>query len=775
MSDFDAAARYELIARHARDSIFLMRSRDEQIIEANDAAVRAYGYERDQLLGMNGRQLRNADSVASFEQQIEAAADPGGAFYETSHRRKDGSTFPVEVASRSVNVGGERILIAIVRDISQRRRSELERDRIFDLSIDMMCVANFDGYFLRVNPAWKKILGFSKEELCQTPFLDFVHPDDRDATIAAMAALASDRDVIDYENRYRCKDGSYKWLLWNATPAKDEGRIYATARDVTERKLAEKALAQARDQATEASLLKSQFLANMSHEIRTPMNGVIGMIELLLATQLDQEQREYAITVRESASALLNIINEILDFSKLEANRVDLDLAAFSPATVTEGVAELLAAQAHKKEISLQTFIAPDVPSMLLGDAGRLRQILVNLVGNALKFTSNGHVTVRVALAAVHGNQVRLKFSVADTGMGLSTHAAEKLFQPFTQADGTTTRRFGGTGLGLSISKRLVELMGGTIGVDTHEGRGCTFWFTARFERLAQREVGPQPSPLSGRRVLVVDDDERMRQILHQYVVSWGMRNGCTSNGVEALETLRRAALAGDPYQVAIVDFAMPVMGGFDLAKEIRKDPALAGIQLVLVTAFDTKHRGKEALAAGYNSYLTKPVKQSQLFDCIAGVMQSETERTARSAAPATGPGPGNGATAGARPLVLVAEDNSINKQLALAQLKRLDIVPHVVGNGREAFETFLKHEFAVILMDCHMPEVDGYEATRRIRKAERRTGGHVAIIAMTANAMEGDRDTCIAAGMDDYLAKPVEIGRLRQVLERWLPQDRPL
>ena len=770
----DTHDRYQLLAQHTRDIILFLRASDSHILEANDAAVHAYGFEHDELLAMQSRQLRDATMLHTFSEELAAAATQG-IFFETRHRRKDGSTFPVEVAAQPATLDGQAIVLAIIRDITQRKQANLERDRFFELSLDMMCVANFAGFFLRLNPAWEKTLGFSAAELCQAPFLDFVHPDDRERTLERMGALAAQQDIRNFENRYRCKDGSYKWLLWNATAPSPDGLIYATARDVTERKADEAALAQARDQANDASRLKSQFLANMSHEIRTPMNGVIGMVELLLLSDLSHDQREYAITVRESARALLNIINEVLDFSKLEAGKLELELVEFSPAYVTESVAELLATQARKKELALQPFIASDVPKLLLGDSGRLRQILINLAGNAIKFTPQGHVTIKTELLSAHDEHVILKFSVEDSGVGLSQDTAARLFQPFTQGDGSTTRKFGGTGLGLSISKRLVELMGGTIGVDTHEGRGSIFWFTARFERLAQREVGPQPSPLSGRRVLVVDDDERMRQILHQYVVSWGMRNGCTSNGVEALETLRRAALAGDPYQVAIVDFAMPVMGGFDLAKEIRKDPALAGIQLVLVTAFDTKHRGKEALAAGYNSYLTKPVKQSQLFDCIAGVMQSETEQTARSAAPATGHRSGNGATAGARPLVLVAEDNSINKQLALAQLKRLDIVPHVVGNGREAFETFLKHEFAVILMDCHMPEVDGYEATRRIRKAERRTGGHVAIIAMTANAMEGDRDTCIAAGMDDYLAKPVEIGRLRQVLERWLPQDRPL
>jgi two-component system sensor histidine kinase/response regulator len=717
--------------------------------------------------------LRDPALLKTFAEEL-ATAGTSGIFFETRHRRKDGSTFPVEVAAQPAVVDGIPIILAIIRDISARKRADHERDRFFELSLDMLCVANGNGYFLRLNPAWEKTLGFSAAELCKTPFMEFVHPDDRDATTAAMSILAQNRDVKNYENRYRCKDGSYRWLLWNATPSPEDGLIYAAARDVTERKAAEGALAQARDQANEASRLKSQFLANMSHEIRTPMNGVIGMIELLLLSDLSHDQREYAITVRESAHALLTIINEVLDFSKLEAGKLDLELVEFSPAYVTESVAELLATQARKKELALQPFIASDVPQLLLGDAGRLRQILINLVGNAIKFTPSGHVTIRTELDSLHEQHVVLKFSVVDSGIGVPAEAATRLFAPFTQADGSTTRKFGGSGLGLSISKCLVELMGGTIGVDSREGRGSTFWFTAHFERLARRQVGPQPSRLSGHRVLVVEDDPTMREVLHKYVIAWGMRNGCSTNGLEALEILRGAAASGDPYDVAIVDFAMPVMNGFDLAKAIRNDPALAGIQLVLVTAFDTRDRGRDALAAGFDSYLTKPVKQSQLFDCIAGVVHADTERALQAMAVELrsngSHANGNGAPiASSTQLVLLAEDNAINQRLALAQLKKFGIQPQVVGNGREAFEAFLRHEYAVILMDCQMPEVDGFEATRLIRKAERRTGGHVAIIAMTANAMEGDRDSCIAAGMDDYLAKPVDLKLLQEVLKRWL------
>jgi two-component system sensor histidine kinase/response regulator len=765
----DELTRYQLLFEYARDIIFLAQARDARILEANSAAVRAYGYERAELLAMTLRQLRDPAMLASFEGDLASSVRHGGAIIETRHQRKDKSTFPVEVAATGAIIGSDPVVITIVRDVSERQRADRERDKIFELSLDLMGIATFDGRFVRANPAWLTTLGFTPEEICRTPFMEFVHPDDRERTAAAMGELLRGEKVTGFENRYRCSDGSYKWLLWSATPSADDRLIFATARDVTQRKTAEAALAQARDIATEASRSKSQFLANMSHEIRTPMNGIIGMSELLLLTDLTAEQREYATTVHESAAALLNIINDILDLSKLEAGKVELEFIDFSPCGVVEGVAELLAAYARKKSLELQTFIAHNVPTTLCGDVYRVRQILMNLVGNAVKFTNHGRVTVRAELEDLRQDDVTLKFLIEDSGVGLSQTAASRLFQPFTQADGTTTRKFGGTGLGLSISKRLVELMGGSIGVDSQEGIGSTFWFSANFAKAKQGTEPFQPGHAYGRRALVVDDDPTAREILRSYITSWGMRGDDAPNGLQALQMLRNAAQNKDPYDVALIDLRMPEMDGLRLASTVREDPVIKGVKLILVTSLDARERGDERLRVGFDSFLSKPVKQSQLLDTIANVL-ADSAHTMEAPAPSEFQDRLDRQAAPSGYHVLLAEDNVINQKLVIAQLKRLGVVPDVVDNGRKAVEACEHRSYALIFMDCQMPEIDGFAATKLIRKGERRNGHHASIIAMTANAMEGDRENCIAAGMDDYLAKPVKLDKLDQILDRWLP-----
>ena len=762
--------RYRLLAEHSRDIILFVRRSDTRIVDANRAAVAAYGYSREELLQLTVPDLRVPEERDVVAKQIEGT-DRGAVFYESRHRRKDGTSFPVEVTGQAADFGGERLLVSIVRDVSDRKRAEQERDRFFEASLDMMCVASFGGYFIRLNESWERTLGYTRHELKAIPFIEMVHPDDVEATASAMRALTEGKTVVGFENRYRRKDGVYLWFSWSAIPSLDDGLIFAVARDVTERKHKDEELARSRDQANEASRVKSEFLANMSHEIRTPMNGIIGTTALLRSMALNPEQREYVEIIAESGEALLAIINQILDLSKLEAGKVSREEVDFSPVSVVESVSMLFAPAAAAKGLSIQSFVAPDVMPTLRGDPGLLRQILVNLTGNAVKFTESGGVLINVERVRSGSSDAVLRFSVSDTGIGVLDGDYERLFEPFSQADTSTTRKYGGTGLGLSISKGLAELMGGEIGAQPNEEGGTTFWFTARFSRpAAALEKAPRDA-FSGVRVLVADPDAVSRDILHRYMFNWGMRNGIVAaTAAEALACLRDAALNSDPYGLAFVaaEIANEEHGTF--AREVAADPKLSATRLILIKGISGEPSGVTP-QPGFAYFLTKPIRQSYLFDCIAAALHRTPDKQSEGEAPATRP---QGQPLSGR--VLVAEDNEINRRLAAAQFKRLGIDADFVENGRDAVAAVAQGAHALVFMDCQMPVMDGFEATRAIRMAEQRTGAHLPIVAMTANAMEGDRETCLARGMDDYMSKPVDIERLGAVVERWLglPADSP-
>jgi two-component system sensor histidine kinase/response regulator len=653
-----------------------------------------------------------------------------------------------------------------IGQFAERKRTEGELATLFETSPDLLCIAGVDGYFRRLNPAWEKTLGFTREELLSRPYVEFVHPDDRPATSKEAKEIADGTGSLLFENRYVCKDGSFRWLSWKSTPLPGEGLVYAVARDVTEQKRVAHELREAREQALAASRAKSDFLANMSHEIRTPMNAVIGMAELMLDTDLGPEQSEYVTTLKDSAESLLGLIDDVLDFSKIEAGRIELVPAEFDPREALGNTLRTLGLRAHQKGIELAGRIAPDVPARLVGDAPRLRQVLVNLVGNAIKFTDAGEVVVQVEKQGEEPGVVVLGFLVSDTGVGIPREKQGLIFEAFAQADASTTRQYGGTGLGLSISAQLVELMGGRITVESEPGKGSRFRFSARFgvasglSRAAARRL---PARLRGLRVLVVDDNATNRRILEEVLTQWRMRPSSVAGAEAALQEMEAAARKGRPYALVLLDANMPVMDGFDLAARIQKSPRLAGGSIMMLSSGARAGDRARCFELGIQAYLTKPVKQSDLMDTIVGVLAPATR--ARGAA-----APARSRHRGGRHLrVLVAEDNAVNQQVAVGMLERAGHEAVVAANGREALALLEQQAFDLALMDVQMPELDGLETTTAIRERERAAGGHLPIVAVTAHAMKGDAERCLAVGMDAYLAKPLQPRELTTAIERAL------
>jgi two-component system, sensor histidine kinase and response regulator len=706
-------------------------------------------------------------------------------FFSTDVRPPDD-----DLLSMLASVGSQIGLFA------DRTRAQTELDRFFTLSLDMLCVAGFDGYFRRVNPAWKRGLGYSETELLSRPFIEFVHPDDREATLEEVRNLAEGKEVIYFENRYLHHDGTMRWLMWTASPYREQQVIYAAARDITERKAAEETMASyardlevserelgdqaarlaqlvkelevARHRAEDATEAKSAFLANMSHEIRTPLNAILGMTTLALQTRLSQEQRRYLTTVKASGESLLDLINDILDFSKIEARRLDLELTAFELREEVGDAAKILALRAAEKSVELACHIEPGVPETLLGDPGRLRQVLLNVMGNAVKFTEKGEVVLAVAVERVDDGRVTLHFTVTDTGIGIPADKQEQIFLAFMQADGSTTRRYGGTGLGLAIAVRLVELMGGRMWVESEVGRGSAFHFIAVFEQPAApgiETLRADTKALAGLRVLVVDDNATNRHILQEMLASWRMRPVSVGDAPSALAALRQAAASGQRFDAVISDCQMPVVDGFMLTRRIRRDRRLARTRIVMLTSIGHGDSEARARRAGVNAYLSKPVKHSDLLDAIATVFGVPARR-ARGGAIARAP-----KGRALRPLrILVAEDNPINLKLFTVLLKKRGHVVDAVENGRAAVAAIQagSGRFDVVLMDLQMPEMDGIEATAAIRAREAQGGPRLPVIALTAHAMAGDRERCLAAGMDDYLSKPIDVNDLIATVERF-------
>jgi len=569
---------------------------------------------------------------------------------------------------------------------------------------------------------------------------------------------------------YVRRDGT-RFPVWLSLSAlRDEGGTvtgyFGVATDITDRKRVEQALRETAVTAQESARLKSQFLANMSHEIRTPMNGVVGMTGLLLDTDLTPEQRGFAHTIRSCADSLLTVINDVLDFSKIEAGMLTFERLPFDLGDPVENCLAVLAEKARAKGLELAYLVEENVPTQLVGDAGRLHQVLLNLVGNAVKFTDRGEVVVRVSKLAEQDRRVRLRFGICDTGIGIPPESRAKLFQPFVQADGTTTRRFGGTGLGLAICRQLAAMMGGEIGLESEEGRGSTFWFTAEFPlQEAAPKVVPVRAELAGRRALIVDDHAINREIFERQLAVWRVETVSAAGGGEALDAV--AAAGGRAFDFAVLDYQMADMNGLDLARRLRAGPGGADWKILMLTSTGHLIPQAELVAAGVGACLLKPVRHAQLHEALVVLLGG-------GGGPRPPPRPAAVSGTEVKPLrILLAEDNLVNQHVARMQLAKFGYAPDLVADGLAALDAVQKGSYDVVLMDCQMPELDGYAVTRRLRRWEagRRDAGEkfepLHIIAMTANAMQGDREKCLEAGMDDYVSKPVRPQELAAAIAR--------
>ena len=751
-----------------------------RIVYANQAMCRSLGFSRQELLSMSLSDIDPDLAPDEWRKQWHQLQAKGSLSFESHTRTKQGKTIPVEVAANYLRVGGREYAFAFVRDITEHKRAEealRESEQRFRTMADgcpaLMWMSDPQGKTQFVNRACMEFFGLDYEGAVRGDWQLRIHPDDAPEYVAAFERAAREHGPFRAEARLRRADGEWRWVGSHAAPRFSPSGEYlghvGISPDITERKQAGEEMRKAKEAAEAANLAKSQFLASMSHEIRTPMNGVIGMAGLLLDTELTPEQRQYADIVRSSAEALLSVINDILDFSKIEARKLKLEKTDFDLRTVLEHAVGVLVPKAFENGLEMTCEVEPRTPCGLRGDPGRLRQVLLNLMGNAVKFTARGEVALTVRPELEDERTVTLYLAVRDTGIGFPKSRASDLFQPFVQGDGSKTRRYGGTGLGLSISKQLVEMMGGQIGVESQEGKGSTFWFNGVFEKQLRlnARAAELPAGLQNARVLVVDDNATNRSLVSRLLRSWGCRPEESENGDAALSLVYQAAAGPDPFRLALMDKTLPGMNWEKLGRWVATDPQLKPTAFVLMCGFGRNCNWVNLQKLGFAGHVSKPIWEKNLHAALVALDGKPTD-TAASAPLTVFPRVNPGGNRHAR--VLVAEDNLTNQEVALVMLKKLGYQAELVANGVEALQALRHADYDLVLMDCEMPEMDGLEATRLIRDAH--TGArnpNIPVIALTADAVSGDRDKCFAAGMNDYLAKPVSPSQLAEVLKKWL------